>query len=71
MNAFAVGLDPEDAAIVVTRGLLDELDREQLQGVVAHELAHVRNLDSRYGLYVTVLVGLVVFTADAFRLRAC
>jgi hypothetical protein len=48
LNAFAVGFDPDDAAIVVTRGLLDGLDREQLQGVVAHEVAHIRTpLDRR------------------------
>jgi heat shock protein HtpX len=66
LNAFAVGSDPASASIVVTSGLLARLDREQLQGVVAHELAHVRNGDSRYGMFVAVLVGLVVLLTDGF-----
>jgi heat shock protein HtpX len=66
INAFAVGNDPSSATVVVTRGLLDRCDREQLQGVIAHEIAHIRNGDSRYGLFVTILVGLVVLLADGF-----
>lgn len=66
MNAFATGRDAGHASIAVTRGLLDGMDREQLQGVVAHELAHVRNLDTRYALYVAVLVGLVALVTDGF-----
>ena len=65
-NAFATGRDPKHASIAVTRGLLDQMDREQLQGVVAHELGHVRNLDTRYALYVAVLVGLVALVTDGF-----
>lgn len=65
-NAFATGRDPKHASIAVTRGLLDRMDREQLQGVVAHELGHVRNLDTRYALYVAVLVGLVALVTDGF-----
>ncbi len=68
-NAFAVGSDPSSATIVVTRGLLVRFDREQLQGVIAHELAHVRNGDSRYGLFVAIVIGLVVLLTDGF-LRA-
>ncbi len=66
INAFAVGSDPSSASVVVTRGLLDRLDREELQGVLAHEIAHIRNGDSRYGLMVAILVGLVVLLADGF-----
>ena len=69
INAFAVGSDPSSATVVVTRGMLTRLDREQLQGVIAHELAHVRNGDSRYGLFVAILIGLVVLLSDGF-LRA-
>ncbi len=65
-NAFAVGRDPSSASVVVTRGLLEQLDREELQGVIAHELAHIRNGDSRYGLLVAILVGLVALLADGF-----
>jgi heat shock protein HtpX len=65
-NAFATGRDPKHASIAVTRGMLQRMDREQLQGVVAHELGHVRNLDTRYALYVAVLVGLVALVTDGF-----
>jgi heat shock protein HtpX len=65
-NAFATGRDPSRAALAVTSGLLEQLDREELQGVVAHEVSHIRNLDSRYGLFVAVLVGTTVLIADGF-----
>ncbi len=65
-NAFATGRDPEHAAVAVTSGLVKAMDREQLQGVVGHELGHVRNLDTRYALYVAVLVGLVALVTDGF-----
>ena len=65
-NAFATGRDPEHASIAVTRGLLERMDREELQGVIGHELGHVRNLDTRYALYVAVLVGLVAIVTDGF-----
>ncbi len=65
-NAFSTGRDPAHAAIVVTRGLLAALDREELQAVVAHELSHIRNMDTRYGLFVAVLVGTTVLIADGF-----
>jgi len=65
-NAFATGRDPEHASIAVTRGLLDRMDREELQGVIGHELGHVRNLDTRYALYVAVMVGLVAIATDGF-----
>ncbi|HEX2882992.1 MAG TPA: M48 family metallopeptidase [Candidatus Limnocylindria bacterium] len=65
-NAFATGRDPEHASIAVTTGLLDKLDREQLQGVVAHEMSHVGNLDIRFALLVGVLVGSIALLADWF-----
>ncbi len=65
-NAMAVGTNPRNAAIAVTRGMLGSFDREQLQGVVAHELGHIRNMDSRYGVYVAILVGLVALVTDGF-----
>ena len=66
LNALAVGTKPDNAALAVTSGLLDTFDREQLQGVIGHELAHIRNLDSRYGVYVAILVGLVALVTDGF-----
>ena len=63
-NAFATGRSPERASIAVTTGLLDALDREELQGVIGHELSHVRNLDIRFALLIGVLVGTIVLLAD-------
>lgn len=65
-NAFSIGRDPRHAALAFTTGLLSSLDREELQGVVAHELAHIRNQDTRYSLFVAVLVGTTVLVADGF-----
>ena len=63
-NAFATGRDPKHASIAVTRGLLDTLDRSELEGVIAHELSHVGNRDIRVMLLVTVLVGTVALLSD-------
>jgi heat shock protein HtpX len=65
-NAFATGRDPEHAKIAVTRGLLEKLDRDELQGVIAHEMAHVGNYDIRYAMLVGVLVGTTVLISDFF-----
>ena len=65
-NAFATGRDPEHASIAVTTGLLAKLDREQLQGVIAHELGHVRNFDIRFMLLIGVLVGGIALISDMF-----
>ena len=65
-NAFATGRDPRHASIAVTTGLLEKLNREELQGVIGHELSHVRNLDIRFALLVGVLVGSIVLLADFF-----
>src|SRR5208282_1847981 len=56
-NAFAVGRDPEHSVICVTQGLLDEMDREELQGVIGHEMAHIRNCDTRLTTMVTAMFG--------------
>jgi heat shock protein HtpX len=65
-NAFATGRDPKHASVAVTTGLLEKLDREELQGVLGHELSHVRNFDIRFSLIVGVLVGSVALLADFF-----
>ena len=65
-NAFATGRDPEHASVAVTTGLLDKLDREQLQGVIGHEMSHIGNLDIRFTLLVGVLVGAIALLADWF-----
>jgi heat shock protein HtpX len=65
-NAFATGRDPKHASVAITIGLLQKLDREELQGVLAHELSHVRNLDIRFSLMVGVLVGSIALLADFF-----
>ena len=65
-NAFATGRDPRHASLAITRGLLEQMDREQLQGIVGHELGHIRNLDTRHALYVAVMVGLVALVTDGF-----
>lgn len=65
-NAFSIGRDPQHAALAVTSGLVTALNREELQGVVAHELAHIRNQDTRYSLFVAVLVGTTILVADTF-----
>jgi heat shock protein HtpX len=63
-NAFATGRDPKHASIAVTRGLIDKLDRTELEGVIAHELSHVGNHDIRVMLLVTVLVGTIALLSD-------
>jgi heat shock protein HtpX len=65
-NAFATGRDPQHASVAITTGLLQKLDREELQGVMAHELSHVRNFDIRFSLMVGVLVGSIALLADFF-----
>jgi heat shock protein HtpX len=65
-NAFATGRDPKHASIAITTGLLEKLDREELQGVIAHELSHVRNFDIRFSLIVGVMVGTIAILADFF-----
>lgn len=63
-NAFATGHGPEQAAVAVTRGLLQTLNRDELQGVIAHEMAHVRNLDVRLMTMIAALVGVIVLLSD-------
>ncbi len=64
LNAFATGMRTDKATIGVTRGLLKALPRDQLQGVIAHEMGHVLNLDTRYMAAVGIMVGLIALVAD-------
>jgi len=64
INAFATGRDPDHAAVVATTGLLNRLNRSEIEGVVAHELAHVQNYDIRLMAIVTILVGMIALLAD-------
>jgi heat shock protein HtpX len=65
-NAFATGRDPKHASVAATTGLLQKMDREQLQGVIGHEMSHVGNYDIRFTLLVGVLVGSIALLADWF-----
>src|SRR5436190_24015009 len=64
MNAFATGRDPEHASVAATRGLLDKLDRQELEGVLGHELSHIGNRDTLVMTTVVVLVGVVALLSD-------
>lgn len=64
LNAFATGRDPEHASVAVTEGLLAALNREELQGVVAHEMSHIRNYDIRLLTVIAALVGAIVLLSD-------
>jgi heat shock protein HtpX len=65
-NAFATGRDPEHSSIAVTTGLLRKMNREELQGVIGHEMSHIRNYDIRFTLIVGVLVGSIALLAQIF-----
>lgn len=64
LNAFATGRDPDHAAIAVTQGLLDTLTRTELEGVIAHELSHIRNYDTRLMTVVAILVGSIAMVLN-------
>ena len=66
MNAFATGRDPKNAVICFTTGILQKLDKRELEGVVAHELSHIGNYDIRLMSIVSVLVGTITLVADWF-----
>ena len=65
-NAFATGRDPKHASVAATTGLLQKMDREELQGVIGHEMSHIGNYDIRFTLLVGVLVGSIALLADWF-----
>ncbi|OGC22339.1 zinc metalloprotease HtpX [candidate division WOR-1 bacterium RIFOXYB2_FULL_42_35] len=65
-NAFATGRDPQHAVVAMTTGLLDKLDRSELEGVIAHELSHIRNFDIRLMTIVSILAGTILILSDFF-----
>lgn len=65
-NAFATGRDPQHAVVAVTTGLLQKLDKQELEGVISHELSHIKDYDIRLMTIVVVLVGLVALMSDLF-----
>lgn len=65
-NAFATGRDPKHAVVAVTKGLLQKLDKPELEGVIAHELSHIGNYDIRLMTIVAILAGTVVLMSDLF-----
>lgn len=65
-NAFATGRDPEHAVVAITAGLREKLNRTELEGVIAHEMSHIGNYDTRLMVVVTILVGMVAMLADWF-----
>lgn len=66
MNAFATGRDPKHASLALTTGIVEGLENEELEGVIAHELSHIGNFDIRFMMLVGVLVGLVAILSDTF-----
>lgn len=66
MNAFATGKNPKNASIAVTTALLENLNRKELEGVIGHEMSHIRNYDIRFAMLVAVFVGLVAIIGNMF-----
>ncbi len=66
MNAFATGRDPAHASVAITTGLLQKLSRDELQGVIGHELSHVRHYDILFATLIAVMVGVLVMLCDVF-----
>ncbi len=66
INAFATGRDPQHASIAITTGAIQQLENEELEGVLAHELSHVRNYDVRYMMLVAILVGILTLLSNYF-----
>ena len=66
MNAFATGRNPKHAAVAITTGLRSRLNRDELQGVMAHELSHVRHYDILYAMLMAVMIGVLVMLCDVF-----
>src|SRR5207302_9292578 len=65
-NAFATGRDPQHAAVTVTTGLLQMMNREELESVLAHEMSHIKNFDVRLLLIVTTMIGVAAIIASLY-----
>jgi len=65
-NAFATGRNPEKAVVAITTGLREKLNRDELQGVIAHEISHIRNYDILFAMLMAVMVGVLVMLCDVF-----
>jgi heat shock protein HtpX len=66
LNAFATGKSPESASITVTTGLLERMNRQELEGVIAHEMSHIKNYDIRFMMLTVVLIGVVLLLGNVF-----
>ncbi len=66
INAFATGRDPKHASVTVTTGAIERLNRTELEGVIAHEISHIKNFDIRFMLLVVILVGVIAMLSDIF-----
>ena len=66
INAFASGRDPKHAVICVTTGAIDKLSKQELEGVLAHELSHIANYDIRFMTLTAVLVGMIAIISEMF-----
>ena len=66
LNAFATGRDPKHAAVAITKGLLNKLEKTELEGVMAHELSHIKNYDIRLQSFTVALIGLIALVSDIF-----
>ncbi|MEE2681044.1 MAG: M48 family metallopeptidase [Planctomycetota bacterium] len=65
MNAFATGRDPKNGVVAITAGLRKKLNRDELAGVIAHEISHIRHYDIRLGMLMATLAGIIIFMSDA------
>jgi heat shock protein HtpX len=66
MNAFATGMEPSNSAVAVTAGLLSKMNRDELQGVIAHEMSHIMNRDTKFITYASVMLGSIVIISEIF-----